>query len=680
MQFLKPGLSILRSLQFRLFGGVLALALLAGACSVTEKNEPFFGKTDPPRDHVLHYVTGSEVESLDPQLGTGQPDTRIYMALYEGLVEYGPKTTLPIPAIAEKWEFNQDYSEFVFHLRRDARFSNGEPITASDFVYSFRRGFSPAEASPAAYLGYYIKYAEAYNEGAVFVRDPNPDPQTGQYLYVLQKDVEPEVTENQAATERAPEGEDLAADTPFHQFMHSPSRLTLPGDEKERAKALEKDPKLKAAVAGKEFVPVKAEDIGVEAVDPYTLRISLIQPSTFFVKLLAHQFFRVVSPKSDYRDILKHPEQIVCSGPFKLKVWKPYDQVIVERNPFYWDTTEYWKQSPTGEKIEQIVYYPLQDNSTILNLYKLGEVDAFLNHTVPKSWLDTMLPKKDYMNAPENATDYFDFNCKKPPMNDPHVRQAFNLAIDKETYVKWRKIVKPAPTFVPAFLFPGYPSPQRELFNPEKARQLLAAAGYRDSQGNYDPRKFPAGDVEINYNPDGSNQEISEWLQAQWKQNLGITVTLKALEFRTFLSTRRKGDYKGIARDGWVGDYMDPYTYLGIFITGSGDNATRWSDPKYDAMLDAANRIPDPQKRYEALSAAEQYLLDQQPFLLLDFASVNWMKKPYVKGMYPNPGTLHAWKFVYLETDPARWDQGTPDMTQEIGLADWQKEQDATTH
>ena len=673
-------MSFLRCAQFRIAIALVSLSLLVIGCSVSAGNDPYFGRTVPPQNHILHYVTGSEVESLDPQVGTGQPDTRIYMALYEGLVEYGPKTTLPIPGVAEKWDLNKDSSEFVFHLRHDARWSNGDPITSEDFVYSFRRGFSPAQASRAAYLGYYIKYAEAYNEGGVFVRDPKPNDQ-GQYTYVLEKDLKSEASGTEAATERAPEGEDTSLDTPFHHFMHSPSRLVLPGDEKDRAEAINKDPKLKAAVAGKEFVPVKAEDIGVEAIDPYTLRVTLTQPAPFFIKLMAHQFFRVVPRKAieQYKDTWTQPGHIICSGPFVLKEWKPYNRVVVERNPYYWDKTEYWKESPTGEKIDQIIYYPLQDNSTIMNLYKSGEIDAFLNHSVPKAWLDIIVPKRDYMDAPENAIDYYDFNCKKPPMTDVRVRKAFNLAVDKEAFAKWRKIVKPASTFVPAGIFPGYPTPQAELFNPEKARQLLAEAGYRDAQGNYDPKKFPVSDVELTYNPDGSNGEIAEWIQAQWKQNLQLTIPLKALEFRTFLVSRPKGEYKGIARDGWVGDYMDPFTYLGLFLTGSGDNATQWTDPKFDKMLSDANRIPDPQERYNALAKAEAYLLDQQPFLLLDIPKVNWMKKPYVKNMYPNPGTLHAWKFVYIETDQSRWDQGTPDMTgQELGLADWQKEQTAS--
>src|SRR5712691_5153273 len=153
--------------------GIFAIAIATAGCAVSAKNQVFFGKTDPPRENVLHYVSGSEPESLDPQISTGQPEARIYMALFEGLAEYDPKTTVPIPALAERWEENKDSSEFVFHLRHSGRFSNGDPITARDFVYSLRRGLSPELASRSAELAYYIKYAKAYNEGDVFVMDPD---------------------------------------------------------------------------------------------------------------------------------------------------------------------------------------------------------------------------------------------------------------------------------------------------------------------------------------------------------------------------------------------------------------------------------------------------------------------------------------------------------------------------
>src|SRR2546421_12687085 len=136
--------------RFAIPSVLLIGCLITIGCGVAAKDKVFFGKTDPPRDNVLRYVSGSEPESLDPQISNGQPEQRIYMALYEGLVEYDPKTTAPIPALAERWEVNNDSSELTFHLRHNGRFSNGDAITANDFVYSIRRGLSPQLASRTA--------------------------------------------------------------------------------------------------------------------------------------------------------------------------------------------------------------------------------------------------------------------------------------------------------------------------------------------------------------------------------------------------------------------------------------------------------------------------------------------------------------------------------------------------
>src|SRR6185369_2554679 len=209
----------------------------------------FFGKTDPPRDNVLRYVSGSEPVSLDPQVSDGQPEARIDMALYEGLVEYDPKTTAPMPALAQRWEINKDSSEFTFHLRQNGRFSNGDRITAHDFVYTIRRGMSPEFASRNAALAYYIKYGQAYNEKGLFVKDPK----TGSFL--LERDLEGPASEDAAkpkapltsqpvasvTDEYPPIAEDKTpdADTDFHRFMHSPPRLVLPFDEAKRAKQLD---------------------------------------------------------------------------------------------------------------------------------------------------------------------------------------------------------------------------------------------------------------------------------------------------------------------------------------------------------------------------------------------------------------------------------------------------------
>ena len=647
--------------------GLTILCFMAVSCRSAASNEEFFGTTVPPDRNIVRYVNGDEPESLDPAVSSGQPEARIYLALHEGLVEYDPRTLDPIPALAERWDINNDSSEFVFHLRKNARWSNGDPITAGDFVYSVRRAISPELASRSAYLAYYIRYSQAYNEGAVFVKDP----QTKQFL--LEKDLAPRDLAGQEATlalsqkplnagasEYQSTTEAKPPDTPFHQFMHSPSRMTLPGSEKARTKLLAANPKLQAAVAGKEFIPVTAEDIGVEAVDDYTVRISLSQPAPYFMGLLAYQLFRVTPRKiiEQYGDQWTDPSHIVTSGAFKVKSWLPYSKLVVERNPMYWDAA--------NVRLDEIHFYPSNDNPTSMNLYKVGEADAVQNHTVPNAWLEVVRPKKDYMDGAEAAITYILMNVTKPPMNDLRVRRAFNMAIDKVNYSKARIVTKPLVAFTPEGIFSGYPQPKGDGFDPDQARKLLAEAGYPVTNkpgGGYECKAFPADQVEFVFNTLSSNKTMAEFMQAQWKQTLGITVPLRSMEFKTYMNVRSKLEYKGFALGIWGADYMDPYTFLGLFSTAGGDNGSGWFDQKYVALLDEANRTVDKQKRYELLAKAEKYLLDNQPIIPIETPSVNWLKKPYVKGLYPNAGTLFPWKFVYIERDPAKWDYKAPSLT-----------------
>jgi oligopeptide transport system substrate-binding protein len=656
----------------------LALALIvfgAISCRVLATNEEFFGKTTPPEHNILRYVNGSEPESFDPALSSGQPEQRIFMALYEGLVEYHPKSLNAIPAIAETWETNNDSSEYIFHLRKNARWSNGDPINAHDFVYSIRRNITPSVGSRTAPVAYPIKYAQAFNQKAAFVRDP----QSRQFL--LEKDFadNPEPVEEawsqrplaslaaeyaQGITEPVPNatGAPLptAPDTPFHQSMHSPARLTIPLDEKKRAKLLAANPKLQAAIAGKELVNVTAEDIGVEAVDDYTVRISLAQPVNYFSGVLAHQIFRLVPRKiiEKYGDQWTDLSHIVTCGAFKLKSWTPYSEVVVERDPMYWDAA--------NVHLDEIRFYVSTDHPTSMNLYKVGYADAVVNHSVPNAWMDVVSTKKDYMDAPETSIAYILINVTQPPMNDLRVRRAFNMAIDKVTYSKSKRTTKPLTAFTPEGIFAGYHQPKGEGFDPEQARKLLGEAGYpvtRRSDGSYECEKFPTQDVRLMFATHSANKAMCEFMQAQWKQNLGITVLLDNMEGKTYMSTRSKLGYKGFALAIWGGDYMDPSTFLNVFLTPGSDNGSGWWDQKYADLLKEANQMPDRQKRYELMATAEKYLLDAQPMIPIETPSVKWVKKPYVKGLYPNPLSLFAWKFVYIERDPSKWDYATPSLS-----------------
>ncbi len=652
---------------------LIAISSFFVGCT-TKASGRYYGVTVAPKENVLHYVSGSEPESLDPGIPTGQPEARVLMALYDGLVEYDPKTMESIPGIAKTWEISPDGTEYLFHLRPNATFSNGKPITARDFAYTFRRNLDPALAAKNAYLSYYLKYAEAYNSGKVFVKKPD-----GTFLH--KADLSTDTSANAGET-TSKEDDEFGGATEFHKFLNEPERYVLPGSDEERQKLFAKDAKLKAAVVGAEYIPVKATDLGVEAVDDLTFRIKLIQPAPFFIGLLGHQFFRVIDQVTveKYGADWTKPENIVTSGPFMLKEHHPYDRVIVVKNPNYWDADMV--------RLDRIEFYPLDEATTMMNLYQAGDVDAMYNHTVPAAWNEVVSQYKDeFMNAPEVAIEYYTVNVKQKPMDNVKLRRALALSIDRKALAKFRKTVTPLVDFTPEGIFPKYEQARKKVyteelakqgssleewkareFDPVKARSILKELGYtvNENNGRYSVPDFPVDKVEVLYNTAESNKAVAEFLQAQWKQNLGITLSLNNMEWKTFLNVRKELDYHGLARAGWVGDYMDPFTFLNLFYSENNDSSTGWSDPKFDKLLDAANKEQDEMKRFEILARAELMVMQQQPVIPLVTQATNWIKKPYVKGMYPNPGTLHPWKFVYIEHDESKWDHDVENIMQTV--------------
>ena len=472
--------------RLRLAAQVVFCALLVAGCTARAQKQEWFGVLSPPPGQTLRYISGSEPESLDPQVSSSQVDARIDVALYEGLLEYHPKTLEPIPGIAERWVSNGDTSEFVFFLRRNAKFSNGDPITARDFVYTVRRGLRPELASRVAFMAWDIKYAEAFNTGGAFVRDPK----TGRF--VLASEAAESEGEgggaSQAATaqESAKAGYDIAPETDFHKLIHEPERLVVPSDEKQRAKQVKASSKLAALLEGKELVPVKAEDIGVEAVDDYTIRFTMKQPTPYFLGITQHQFFRALHEKTVERFGVawSKPGNIVCSGSHMLAEHTPYYQIVVVKNPNYWDAARV--------RLEKITFVPLEEQTTMMNLYKAGEIDATYNHTVPASWLKAGVRYvKDYMDAPENGSQYWQLNTKSGPTTDKRFRKALAISIDRKALESFRVVSKANGAFVPTGILPGYQSPPGFTLDVEGAKRLLAEAGYKDASGNFDRSNFP---------------------------------------------------------------------------------------------------------------------------------------------------------------------------------------------
>ena len=421
-------------------------------------------------------------------------------------------------------------------------------------------------------------------------------------------------------------------------------------------------------------MPVKATDIGVEAPDDFTVRITLKQSAPYFTGLLTHQFFAVLhrpSIEQHGKDWIK-PPNIVTSGAYKVDEWKPYDELTIVKDPNYWDAENI--------KLDAIKFYPMDEQTTMMNIYKAGRVDALYNHTVPAAWNEYIRQFKDeYLLHPEMSIEYYTFSVNKPPVDKVEVRKAFALAIDRVALEKYRKTVKRLVNFTPEGIFPEYEKArqrvysellkkegipeqqwQDRMFDPARACELMKEAGYTVQPGDGGKCRvtdFPASEMTISYNTAESNKQVAEFVQAQWKQNLGLEIQIKNMEWKTYLPYRSKIEYTGAARAGWVGDYVDPFTFLSQFYTKQNDSSTGWWNAKYDEMLERANNTADPTERFEILAEAEFLMLQDQPVIPLATSGTSWMKKPYIKGMYPNPGTMHPWKFIYIERDPNFWDQ-----------------------
>jgi oligopeptide transport system substrate-binding protein len=626
---------------------VALIALIVGvlmhkACSSSSTGgSQYFGKVAPPEGQTLRYISGAEPETLDPEKMTGQPESRIAVALFDGLVEYDEKTEMPRPSLAMSWETNADSAVWTFHLRSDAKWTDGAPLNARDFVYSWRRALSPALAASYAYLMYYVKGAQEYNSQMAFVRDPA----TGKFA--TEDDLKRAGANGEIRfTADAPTDFSAPADK-FNASTIKTKYLFVPADADARDKLLNGDPTRKKAgkpelarfVAGKDFVPVKPENVGVRAIDDYTLEVTLERPTAFFIKLLPHQFFRPVPRQAIERwgdELWIKQGHIVTSGAFRLTEWTPYERIVVERNPLFWDNA--------NTKLDKIIFPSIEELTTAMNLYKAGEVDATESNEVPPPWRKELKETvKDFIYGPYLQIEYLAINTRLKPFDDVRVRKALSMAINRQILADQAPGRQPLTGFTPQM--EGYETAQGTDYNPEEARRLLAEAGYPDGKG------FPK--VEILYNTAESNKQNQELVQSMLKRELHIQVELVNEEFRTYLEDTRntKLNFKGLARRGWIGDYVDPDTFLGLMTSDSDNNGTGWSDPKYDAMMEAANSEPDPAKRMKMLHDAEAYMLAQQPVIPLFIGPSAFMRKPYVKNLLPNLLDQHDWRNVYIDHD-----------------------------
>ena len=335
----------------------------------------------------------------------------------------------------------------------------------------------------------------------------------------------------------------------------------------------------------------------------------------------------------------------MTNGPFRLKERRIRDRVRLIKNEHYWNAAEV--------ELESIDVMSIQSETTSLNMYLTGQLDW--DTTPPNTMIPVLKKRNDFVSTPFLASYFYRVNTAKPPLNNPLVRRALNLAIDKLSIVD--NVVKggqtPANSFVPPGMI-GYEGYQGSGYDVKLARQLLAEAGYPNGKG------LPQ--IEILYNTADSHRDIAEVIQQDWKKNLGINVVLRNLEWGSFLDSLRMGDYM-VARSGWIGDYPDPNTFLDMFVTGGPNNQTNWGNVKYDNNIEMAKSEADPATRMQLFVEAETILMEEQAILPIYFYVSKNMVRPRVQGFHANLQDVHPLHLIKIRREGSAVDNSISEDT-----------------
>ena len=366
--------------------------------------------------------------------------------------------------------------------------------------------------------------------------------------------------------------------------------------------------------------------VGVQALGDRTLRVELRDPTAFFINLCTYVTFRVVPrqavEKNGDRWLMIHP--VPCSGPYELASWRVNDRIRLRKNPRYWDAAN------TRAGIVDLL--PCTSANTALNLYETHAVDIVWDkNLVPVELLDVLLKRPDFHSFAYLGTYFIRFNVTRRPFDDPRVRKALALAIDKRRIVE--KITKGgeqvASSYTPPGM-PGYETPQGLDYDPGQARRLLAEAGFRGGNG------FPSFDYLCD-TTSRLHEQIAVELQDMWQRELGVRAEIRQLEWKTYLRALGGLDYD-VCRSSWIGDYNDPNTFLDMFLSRSGNNRTGWKNGRYDALVREANAQADRARRAQLLRQAEILLVrEAAPIVpLYHYAGLDYYDPNKIKGIFPN--------------------------------------------
>jgi oligopeptide transport system substrate-binding protein len=498
----------------------LPLALTVTACG--ELDRGFHPAVDTD---TIVYNMDSQPTSIDPARTTELISGALIQHVFEGLTATGANMEI-LPGVAERWDISEDGLTYDFHLRDDAEWSDGRPVTAHDFAYAWERVLTPETGAQYANLFWVIEGAEEFN-------------------------------------------------------THDPDESEGP--------------------------PPDISSVGFEVVDDHHLRVRLTRPVSYFLQLAAFMTFAPVR-----QDVIEEhgdawtlrAETYIGNGAFTVTEYERDFMMRMRRNDTFWNRD--------AVEIENLVWYIIGDQLTEYIAYLTDSIDV--TYGLPYANVPEIKERiSEHLRVLPMAGTYFvGFNFRREPFDNPLVRRALGLAVDRERISEevFERLRGPAFSWVP----PGIPDadgatdfsdvtggmlPNADV---EAAREALAQAGYPNGEG------FP--EVTYAYNTHDDHRKIAERLQATWKRVLNIDIGLENQEWQVFHARRREGAFQ-FHRGGWIGDYVDPMTFLHIYLSYDGNNTLGYANSRYDSLVEAAQQTADREEYFRLCHEAEAVLIGE---------------------------------------------------------------------
>lgn len=514
------------------------------APSATASTQP---SATPKKEAIVNTYINGEIPSIDPGLAKDSNSSWVLDHSMEGLY-FQDKDGLK-EGQAKSVKVSDNGLVYTFTLKDNLKWSNGDPVTAGDFEYEWKRVLDPATASEYAYqIADYLKGGKEYNSA-----DP---------------------------------------------------KKASPDDMK----------KLRDAV-------------GVIAKDDKTLEVTLSNPTSYFLQLVSFYTYYPVNKKV----VEANPKwaldasTYVTNGPFKVTEWSKDKKLVLVKNDNYYD-----KDKITTK---QIVFNNITDDKTAWQLYTNGDLNYYFS-VLPEG-MDAAKKNGELQITPKLATYFYRFNVTKPPFNNLKIRQALAMSIDRQAIIDniTKGEQKPAFGFVSGGIVQASDKKDFREVGGAFFKEDLAQAKTLLADGLKELNMTALPPITLTYNTNAGHQKIATAIQEMWKKNLGFEVKIENVESKVWLSRQHALDYQ-IMRAGWVGDYLDPMTFIDMFVTGGDNNETGYTNPKYDELVKAAKTEQDVKKREQLLHDAEKLLMADLPIMpIYYYTSVNAAKKD-ITGYY----------------------------------------------